>query len=133
MEEIVVWDWDEVDFDEQYELINEQTKYHVFPEKHRLDWADEDDSVIDIVDRKSGEIIGSVKVIERVKAELDIVVCRYCGREVRGDGFISANQLAGEAGWELEGDNLWTCPDCLQDRGERGGGDEPRNKKTDRR
>jgi len=50
--------------------------------------------------------------IEQVKAELDIVVCRYCGKEIRGDGFISANQFAGEAGWELEGNNLWTCPGC---------------------
>ena len=54
-------------------------------------------------------------------AVLDIVKCRYCGKEICGDGFISANQLAGEEGWELEGDNLWTCPDCLRNR--RIGGD----------
>ena len=90
----------------------------------RVEWVikEEDGKRVAIL-RKKKEVM---KVIEQVKAELDIVVCHYCGREVRGDSFISANQLAGEAGWELEGDNLWTCPDCLQDRDERGGGDEPR-------
>ena len=69
MEEVVVEDWDDVDFEEQYELINKQTKYKVDPKKHRLNWAVEDDSVIDIVDRESGEIVGSVEVIETGKHE----------------------------------------------------------------
>ena len=69
MEEVVVEDWDDVDFDEQYELINEQTNYKVDPEKHRLDWAVEDNSVIDIVDRKSGEVVGSVKIIETANCD----------------------------------------------------------------
>ena len=69
MEEVIVEDWDDVDFDEQYELINEQTNYKVDPEKHRLDWAVEDNSVIDIVDRKSGEVVGSVKIIETANCD----------------------------------------------------------------
>jgi len=71
MEEVVVEDWDDVDFDEQYELINEQTNYKINPEKHRLDWAVEDNSVIDIVDRKSGEVVGSVKIIETANYETE--------------------------------------------------------------
>lgn len=47
----------------------------------------------------------------------DEIVCRQCGRTLAGDGDVSANQLAGEAGWELEGDRLWTCSLC--ERGEK--------------
>ncbi len=69
MEKVIVENWDDVDFEEQYELISEQTKYKIEAAKHRLDWAQEDDSVIDIVERDSGDIIGSVEIIERVDIE----------------------------------------------------------------
>ena len=97
MEEVVVEDWDDVDFDEQYELINKQTKYKVDPKKHRLDWAEEDDSVIDIVDRESGEIIGSVNVIETTERgeteedEEEIYWRCECGYEDKDYNIVQAH------------------------------------------
>jgi len=64
MEWVVVDNWADLDIVEQYEVISEGTKYALDSEKHLFLPTAKNPLILDILDRISGDYIGSVKVIE---------------------------------------------------------------------
>jgi len=64
MEWVVVDDWADLDIEDRYEVISEGTKYILDSQRHLLLPTAKNPLILDILDRISGDYIGSVKVVE---------------------------------------------------------------------
>jgi len=71
MRQIIVDSWDNIGYEEQYEIIRQRIGYNISEVTHRIDFAFGESSIVYLTNRVSGKIEYCIEVVERKRKEVE--------------------------------------------------------------